>query len=97
MACCATGMFEMGYACSRASSFSCIDASRYVFWDSFHPTEKTNGFGLWNPCLLKGLFGDLIMSVWGSHFAVRLESSQGLILSEVIQIQIHSILCMLNG
>ncbi|KAH1099518.1 hypothetical protein AAZX31_13G013000 [Glycine max] len=43
MACCATGMFEMGYACSRASSFSCIDASRYVFWDSFHPTEKTNG------------------------------------------------------
>ncbi|XP_020238942.1 GDSL esterase/lipase At2g04570 [Cajanus cajan] len=43
MACCATGMFEMGYACSRASSFSCIDASKYVFWDSFHPTEKTNG------------------------------------------------------
>ncbi|TKY49965.1 GDSL esterase/lipase [Spatholobus suberectus] len=43
MACCATGMFEMGYACSRARSFSCIDASKYVFWDSFHPTEKTNG------------------------------------------------------
>ncbi|KAL2340370.1 hypothetical protein Fmac_008310 [Flemingia macrophylla] len=43
MACCATGMFEMGYACSRASSFSCMDASKYVFWDSFHPTEKTNG------------------------------------------------------
>ncbi|GAU32746.1 hypothetical protein TSUD_323140 [Trifolium subterraneum] len=43
MACCATGMFEMGYACSRASFFSCVDASRYVFWDSFHPTEKTNG------------------------------------------------------
>jgi phospholipase/lecithinase/hemolysin len=43
MSCCATGMFEMGYACSRASFFSCVDASRYVFWDSFHPTEKTNG------------------------------------------------------
>ncbi|KAK7287537.1 hypothetical protein RIF29_00818 [Crotalaria pallida] len=43
MACCATGMFEMGYACSRASLFSCMDASKYVFWDSFHPTEKTNG------------------------------------------------------
>lgn len=43
MACCATGMFEMGYACSRAGIFSCMDASRYVFWDSFHPTEKTNG------------------------------------------------------
>ncbi|CAL0308913.1 unnamed protein product [Lupinus luteus] len=43
MACCATGMFEMGYSCSRASLFSCMDASKYVFWDSFHPTEKTNG------------------------------------------------------
>ncbi|KAF7831651.1 GDSL esterase/lipase [Senna tora] len=42
VACCATGMFEMGYACSRGNMFSCSDASKYVFWDSFHPTEKTN-------------------------------------------------------
>ncbi|XP_014502571.1 GDSL esterase/lipase At2g04570 [Vigna radiata var. radiata] len=42
VACCATGMFEMGYACSRGQMFSCTDASKYVFWDSFHPTEKTN-------------------------------------------------------
>ncbi|KAJ1389011.1 SGNH hydrolase superfamily [Sesbania bispinosa] len=42
VACCATGMFEMGYACSRGSMFSCSDASKFVFWDSFHPTEKTN-------------------------------------------------------
>ncbi|KAK7276486.1 hypothetical protein RIF29_17626 [Crotalaria pallida] len=42
VACCATGMFEMGYACSRGSMFSCSDASKYVFWDSFHPTERTN-------------------------------------------------------
>ncbi|XP_061373592.1 GDSL esterase/lipase At2g04570-like [Gastrolobium bilobum] len=41
-ACCATGMFEMGYACSRGNMFSCTDASKYVFWDAFHPTEKTN-------------------------------------------------------
>ncbi|XP_058743238.1 GDSL esterase/lipase At2g42990-like [Vicia villosa] len=37
-----TGMFEMGYACSRGGMFSCSDASKFVFWDSFHPTEKTN-------------------------------------------------------
>ncbi|OMP14253.1 Lipase, GDSL [Corchorus olitorius] len=42
VACCATGMFEMGYACSRANPFTCSDADKYVFWDSFHPTEKTN-------------------------------------------------------
>ncbi|OMO49380.1 Lipase, GDSL [Corchorus capsularis] len=42
VACCATGMFEMGYACSRANPFTCSDADKYVFWDSFHPTEKTD-------------------------------------------------------
>ncbi|XP_027330935.1 GDSL esterase/lipase At2g04570-like [Abrus precatorius] len=42
VACCGTGMYEMGYACSRGGMFSCSDASKYVFWDSFHPTEKTN-------------------------------------------------------
>ncbi|KAI4352572.1 hypothetical protein L6164_006810 [Bauhinia variegata] len=42
VACCATGMFEMGYACNRGVMFSCSDANKYVFWDSFHPTEKTN-------------------------------------------------------
>ncbi|KAI9082386.1 hypothetical protein K1719_035809 [Acacia pycnantha] len=42
VACCATGMFEMGYACRRGAMFTCSDASKYVFWDSFHPTEKTN-------------------------------------------------------
>ncbi|KAJ8898779.1 hypothetical protein K2173_006311 [Erythroxylum novogranatense] len=42
MACCATGMFEMGYACNRDSLFTCTNADKYVFWDSFHPTQRTN-------------------------------------------------------
>ncbi|KAE9457942.1 hypothetical protein C3L33_10151, partial [Rhododendron williamsianum] len=42
VACCATGMFEMGYMCNRYTAFTCTDASKYVFWDAFHPTEKTN-------------------------------------------------------
>ncbi|KAK6918792.1 GDSL lipase/esterase [Dillenia turbinata] len=42
MACCATGMIEMSYMCDRFNPFTCTDASKYVFWDSFHPTEKTN-------------------------------------------------------
>ncbi|XP_074369803.1 GDSL esterase/lipase At2g04570-like [Apium graveolens] len=41
-ACCATGMFEMGYACSRFRALSCEDADKYVFWDAFHPTQKTS-------------------------------------------------------
>ncbi|KAL3509970.1 hypothetical protein ACH5RR_029371 [Cinchona calisaya] len=42
VACCASGMFEMGYLCDRLNPFTCTDANKYVFWDSFHPTEKTN-------------------------------------------------------
>lgn len=41
-ACCATGMFEMGYTCQRDSPFTCSNADKFVFWDSFHPTQKTH-------------------------------------------------------
>ncbi|KAL2466968.1 GDSL esterase/lipase [Abeliophyllum distichum] len=40
--CCGTGRFEMGYLCNEHNPFTCTDANQYVFWDSFHPTEKTN-------------------------------------------------------
>ncbi|XP_011085484.1 GDSL esterase/lipase At2g04570 [Sesamum indicum] len=41
-ACCATGTFEMGYTCSEISLFTCTNATKYVFWDAFHPTQQTN-------------------------------------------------------
>ncbi|GLT38139.1 hypothetical protein SLA2020_124160 [Shorea laevis] len=41
-ACCGTGYIEMGYMCNRINSFTCSDANKYMFWDAFHPTEKTN-------------------------------------------------------
>ncbi|XP_047334799.1 GDSL esterase/lipase At2g04570-like [Impatiens glandulifera] len=40
--CCATGMFEMGYMCDEYNPFTCKEADKYVFWDSFHPTDKAN-------------------------------------------------------
>ncbi|XP_073156027.1 GDSL esterase/lipase At2g04570 [Henckelia pumila] len=40
--CCATGMFEMGYACNQRNPFTCRDANKYVFWDAFHPSERAN-------------------------------------------------------
>ncbi|KAL0001583.1 hypothetical protein SO802_015364 [Lithocarpus litseifolius] len=40
--CCATGMFEMGYACNQNNLLTCTDADKYVFWDAFHPTQKAN-------------------------------------------------------
>ncbi|OMO83565.1 Lipase, GDSL [Corchorus capsularis] len=41
-ACCGTGFFEMSYLCDKMNPFTCSDANKYIFWDSFHPTEKTN-------------------------------------------------------
>uniref|UniRef100_A0A5B6YG02 GDSL esterase/lipase n=1 Tax=Davidia involucrata TaxID=16924 RepID=A0A5B6YG02_DAVIN len=37
--CCGTGLLEMGILCNPKSPV-CPDASKYVFWDSIHPTEK---------------------------------------------------------
>ncbi|XP_073125983.1 GDSL esterase/lipase At4g26790 [Henckelia pumila] len=42
VACCGTGMVEMSYLCNEHNPYTCSDANKYVFWDSFHPTEKTN-------------------------------------------------------
>ncbi|XP_044480258.1 GDSL esterase/lipase At5g42170-like [Mangifera indica] len=37
--CCGTGTFEVGIFCNQWTLNSCFDASKYVFWDSYHPTE----------------------------------------------------------
>ncbi|KAM7259827.1 hypothetical protein ACFE04_015568 [Oxalis oulophora] len=40
--CCGTGEIEVTLLCnSLTDAISCKDATKYVFWDSFHPTEKT--------------------------------------------------------
>ncbi|XP_027111852.1 GDSL esterase/lipase At5g45960 [Coffea arabica] len=40
--CCGTGWLETSFMCNPRS-FVCPDASKYVFWDSIHPTEKSYG------------------------------------------------------
>ncbi|XP_057765589.1 LOW QUALITY PROTEIN: GDSL esterase/lipase At4g26790-like [Salvia miltiorrhiza] len=41
-ACCGSGRFEMSYLCDNHNPLTCSDATKYVFWDSFHPTDRTN-------------------------------------------------------
>uniref|UniRef100_A0A0C9RKI8 TSA: Wollemia nobilis Ref_Wollemi_Transcript_13712_1252 transcribed RNA sequence n=1 Tax=Wollemia nobilis TaxID=56998 RepID=A0A0C9RKI8_9CONI len=41
--CCGTGFLEASILCNKASP-TCADSSKYVFWDSFHPTTKAYGF-----------------------------------------------------
>nr|QBG82559.1 GDSL esterase/lipase At2g04570-like [Papaver somniferum] len=38
--CCGTETFEFGILCKAADALSCPDPSKYVFWDSVHPSEK---------------------------------------------------------
>ncbi|RZC51441.1 hypothetical protein C5167_019861 [Papaver somniferum] len=38
--CCGTGIFETGIFCKAGIALPCPDPSKYVFWDSVHPTEK---------------------------------------------------------
>ncbi|KAF3322129.1 GDSL esterase/lipase EXL3 [Carex littledalei] len=38
--CCGTGLLEASFLCNPMTLRVCADVSGYVFWDSFHPTEK---------------------------------------------------------
>ncbi|KAM7506028.1 hypothetical protein LguiB_004932 [Lonicera macranthoides] len=38
--CCGTGYIETALMCNQKSTI-CNDASKFVFWDSIHPTERT--------------------------------------------------------
>ncbi|EEF33731.1 GDSL esterase/lipase At5g03820 [Ricinus communis] len=49
-ACCGTGTLETSVLCNARSLGTCSDATQYVFWDGFHPSEAAN----------KVLAGDLL-------------------------------------
>ncbi|CAN8277165.1 unnamed protein product [Cochlearia groenlandica] len=40
LGCCGTGLLEVVFLCNKFKPI-CSSRSDYVFWDSFHPTEKT--------------------------------------------------------
>ncbi|KAK3231872.1 hypothetical protein Dsin_003753 [Dipteronia sinensis] len=39
--CCGTGIIETSVLCNPLSFNTCTNASSYMFWDSYHPTEQT--------------------------------------------------------
>jgi lysophospholipase L1-like esterase len=41
-ACCGTGTLETSLLCNAASTGTCTNATGYVFWDGFHPSEAAN-------------------------------------------------------
>ncbi|KAF9609692.1 hypothetical protein IFM89_017891 [Coptis chinensis] len=40
--CCGTGKFETAFTCNVWTPATCSDASKFIFWDSIHYTEKMN-------------------------------------------------------
>ncbi|CDP17381.1 unnamed protein product [Coffea canephora] len=53
-ACCGSGLIETSFLCNAKSPGTCANASEYVFWDGFHPTEAANKV-LSNDLLVSGL------------------------------------------
>lgn len=41
-ACCGTGLIETSILCNKDSIGTCANATEYVFWDGFHPSEAAN-------------------------------------------------------
>ncbi|VVB16801.1 unnamed protein product [Arabis nemorensis] len=41
-ACCGTGLLETSILCNPKSVGTCTNATEYVFWDGFHPTQAAN-------------------------------------------------------
>ncbi|XP_042476188.1 GDSL esterase/lipase At5g22810-like [Macadamia integrifolia] len=52
--CCGTGTIETSVLCNKVSVGTCANATGYVFWDSFHPTEAANEI-IANDLLLQGI------------------------------------------
>lgn len=40
--CCGTGKIEATILCNRFDPGTCTDASKYLFWDAFHPSETAS-------------------------------------------------------
>jgi phospholipase/lecithinase/hemolysin len=38
--CCGTGLIEVTKLCNSKTATTCSDVNKYVFWDSYHPTER---------------------------------------------------------
>ncbi|KAL6967115.1 hypothetical protein U1Q18_032918 [Sarracenia purpurea var. burkii] len=53
-ACCGTGLLETSILCNANSPGTCANASEYVFWDGYHPTEAANKI-LSDDLLLSGI------------------------------------------
>ncbi|KAK4481129.1 hypothetical protein RD792_012006 [Penstemon davidsonii] len=41
-ACCGTGIIETSFLCNARSIGTCSNATQYVFWDGFHPSQSAN-------------------------------------------------------
>ncbi|WCJ32671.1 GDSL-like Lipase/Acylhydrolase family protein [Euphorbia peplus] len=49
--CCGTGLIEVTILCNRLLPNTCKDASKYIFWDSYHPTQKA--YQIITPIIIK--------------------------------------------
>ncbi|CAN6541496.1 unnamed protein product [Malus baccata var. baccata] len=49
--CCGTGNIEVSLTCNPHTPGTCNDSLKYIFWDSYHPSEKT--YAILKPLVLQ--------------------------------------------
>ncbi|XP_068312976.1 GDSL esterase/lipase EXL3-like [Pyrus communis] len=55
--CCGTGIIEVAVLCNKYDS-TCENRSDYIFWDSYHPTERT--YNVLIPSIIKKYINDFL-------------------------------------
>lgn len=56
--CCGTGLVETALMCNRWVPGTCSNVSRFLFWDSYHPTERAYRI------LLDKLLGKIVQDIF---------------------------------
>ena len=62
--CCGTGTIEIAILCNLLDAHTCTDASKYVFFDSYHPTERV--YKIIVSQLMKKYINDFFWDCWFS-------------------------------
>lgn len=65
--CCGSGTIETSILCNSLDKHTCKDTSKYVFWDSFHPTQKT--FEI----VVRGIVKELSHLIWEATLEINLQ------------------------
>lgn len=82
--CCGSGKLEVAVLCNPLSPHTCEDVSKYVFWDSYHPTE--NAYKIITDTVVKGYLHFLL---WAAEWPCYLDSKSNYCYNVITMLLLH--------